>query len=138
MSRDDDEEELEIDLAAALGVLEAPSQQTLTLYIPDRDREGHEIGTQRRWVIEAAELLAEIGGGVTIQPPVEGGWYDEAARRVIWERPVLVYTHVRPRPFVASLPRLRGFLHRLGRETMQGAVALEFGDEFFRIQVFER
>jgi len=134
MGPDDD---IEIDLAVVMGAMEAPSQQTLTLYIPDRDRDGREIGTQRRWVIEAAELLAEIGGGVTIEPPVEGGWYDEAANRVVWERPVLVYTYVRPKPFVDSLPRLRGFLQRLGRETMQGEVAFEFGDEFYRIQVFE-
>jgi len=131
-------DDIEIDLVEALGAMEAPSQQTLILYIPDRDREGREIGTQQRWVIEAAELLAEIGGGVTIQPPVDGGWYDEEARRVVWERPVIVYTHVRPRPFVDALPRLRGFLHRLGRETMQGEVTLEFGDEFYRIRVFER
>ena len=137
MSLDEDEDDFETDLADALGATESPSQQTLTLYIPDRDREGREIGTQRRWVIEAAELLAKIGGGVTIQPPVEGGWYDAGANRVVWERPVIVYTHVRPKPFVNSLPRLRGFLHRLGRETMQGEVALEFGDEFYRIQVFE-
>jgi len=134
MNLDDD---IEIDLAKAMGAREAPSQQTLTLYIPDRDRDGREIGTQRRWVIEAAELLAVIGGGVTIQPPVEGGWYDEEANRIIWERPVLVYTHVRPKPFMDSLPRLRGFLHRLGLETMQGEVAFEFGDELYRIQVFE-
>jgi hypothetical protein len=132
-----EEDDIEIDLGRALGALEAPSLQTLALYIPDRDREGREIGTQQRWVLEASELLAEIGGGVTIQPPVEGGWYDEVGRQVIWERPVIVYTHVRPQPFVDSLPRLRGFLHRLGRETMQGEVALEFGDEFYRIQVFE-
>jgi hypothetical protein len=131
------DEDIEIDLAEVMGAMEAPSQQTLTLYIPDRDRDGREIGTQRRWVIEAAELLAEIGGGVTIEPPVEGGWYNEAANRVVWERPVLVYTYVRPKPFVDSLPRHRGFLHRLGRETMQGEVAFEFGDEFYRIQVFE-
>ena len=29
------------------------------------------------WVLEAAELLSEIGGGFTILPPVEGGWVNE-------------------------------------------------------------
>lgn len=132
-----DEQDIAIDLADALGAMEAPSQQTLALYIPDRDRDGREIGTQRRWVIEAAELLSEIGGGVTIQPAVEGGWYDEEAKCVVWERPVIVYTHVRPTPFVTLLPRLRRFLHRLGRDTMQGEIAFELGAEFFRIRVFE-
>ena len=60
-----------------------------------------------------------------------------AAKRVVWERPVIVYTHVEPESFISALPRLRGFLHRLGRETSQGEVGFEFGGEFFRIQVFE-
>lgn len=62
----------EFSIADILGADEDVSHQTLTLYIPDKDRNNHEIGTQRKWVLEAAELLTKIGGGVTIMPPTEG------------------------------------------------------------------
>ncbi len=126
-----------LDLGAALGASEATSTQILTLYIPNKDRDGQEIGTQRRWVLEAAHLLAEFGGGVTVMPPCEGGWWNEAARQIVWEAPVLVYTYVKPEPFVRGLPRLREFLHRLGRETQQGEVAVEFDGCFYRDTAFD-
>jgi hypothetical protein len=129
----DDEE---IDLGVVMGAVAEPAHQVLRLYIPDRNRHGAEIGNQRRYVLEGSELLAEIGGGVTIEPPVEGGWKNEAAGVMVWERPVVVYTFIRPDQFRAALERLRAFLHRLGRETDQGEVAFEFGDQFFRITEF--
>ena len=130
-------EELEHDLVDELGAEEGFSHQVLTLYIPDKDREGREIGTQRKWVLEAARLLTTIGGGVTIMPPVEGGWFDEENKRLVWERPVLVYTFIKSEKFLESLPRLREFLHRMGRETLQGEVAVEFDGEFYRISEFD-
>jgi hypothetical protein len=87
-------------------------------------------------VTEAADLLARIGGGVTILPPVEGGWVDDSGE-IVWERPVLVYTFIRPTEFRDLLPRLREFLHRLGRETRQGEVAFEFDGRFYRIRTFD-
>jgi len=127
----------ELDLADELGAEQGFSHQVLTLYIPNKDREGREIGTQRKWVLEAARLLAYIGGGVTIMPPVEGGWHDSGKDRLVWERPVLVYTYIKPDKFLESLPRLREFLHRMGRETRQGEVAVEFDGEFYRINEYD-
>lgn len=129
-------EDVEVDIAAALGANATNSVQRLTLYVPNKDREGNEIGTQRKWVLEAASILAELGGGFTILPPVEGGWVDPEGT-TIWEEPVLVYTYIIPERFLAALPRLREFLHRLGRETMQGEVAFEFDGLFYRIIEFD-
>jgi hypothetical protein len=126
-----------IDLGEALGASEATSTQVLTLYIPNKDRDGNEFGTQRRWVLEAAHLLAEFGGGVTVMPSCEGGWFNEDTAHVVWEAPVVVYTYVKPEPFVLGLPRLRAFLHRLGRETNQGEIAVEFDGNFYRITTFD-
>lgn len=125
-----------MELGDALGTGGGISIQCLTLYIPDRDREGAALPDQRRWVLEAAELLARIGGGVTIMPAVEGGWVSESGQ-IVWEHPVLVYTFIRPRPFADSLLQLREFLHRLGRETRQGEVAFEFDGRFYRINDFD-
>jgi len=132
------DEELPVDLAAALGAEIEHGIQILTLYIPDKDREGVEYGNQRRWVLDAAELLAEIGGGVTILPPVEGGWFDADNDRIVWERPVILYTYVKPDAFIDKLPALRAFVHRMGRETAQGEVVVEFDRQFFRIREFSQ
>jgi len=125
-----------MDLSETLGATAGISIQALTLYIPDRDREGGPLADQRRWVLEAAELLARIGGGVTIMPPVEGGWVNQSGK-IIWEHPVLIYTFIRPAEFLASLSKLRGFLHRLGRDARQGEVAFEFDGRLYRIRKFD-
>ncbi len=133
----DSDRDLEVDLADALGASNVASDQILTLYIPDKDREGEELGTQRKWVLDAADLLARIGGGVTIMPPAEGGWFDTDNDRVIWERPVVVYTYVKPDLFLERLSDLRVFLHRLGREANQGEIVVEFDGAFYRITKFD-
>src|SRR5262245_11943826 len=129
--------DISLDLAQALGAESSYSTKKLTLYLPDRDQDGAEFGTQRRYVLEAASLLARIGGGVTIMPPVEGGWVNSQTNSVMWERPVVVYTFIKPAAFVALLPELRRFLHRLGRETRQGEIAVEFDGMFYRIVQYD-
>lgn len=125
-----------LNLRKALGASEETSQQLLSLYIPDKDREGRGFGAQRKWILEAAGILTMIGGGVTIMPAVEGGWLN-AEGKTIWEHPVVVYCYVRPGPFLEELPRLRQFLHRLGRDTNQGEVVVEFDGRFYRITKFD-
>jgi hypothetical protein len=75
-----------------------------------------------------------MGGGATAMPPVEGVWLDEQGQ-FVWESPVIVYTYVKAEEFVANLPRLREFLHRLGRTSNQGEVA--FDGRFYRIRHFD-
>lgn len=133
----DSTDRFELDIAEAFGASDSSSNQVLTLYIPNKDRFGEEIGTQRKWVLEAAKLLAHIGGGVTVMPPTEGGWFDKEYGRVVWERPVLVYTYIKPEAFIEKLPLLRAFLHRLGRDTKQGEIAVEFDGVFYRITKFD-
>ena len=132
-----DKTEFEVDIADQLGAEEGVSHQVLTLYIPDKDRYGNEIGTQRKWILEAAQLLANMGGGVTIMPPTEGGWLDEENDVIIWERPVVVYTYIKPDRFMERLQQLREFLHRMGRETGQGEIAVEFDGQFYRITQYD-
>ena len=127
----------DLDLAGAFGADPGVSTQCLTLYIPNKDRHGREIGNQRKWVLEAIQLLSEINGGATAMPPVEGGWVDDD-KRIIWENPVVVYSFVQSEKFIESIPRIREFLHTLGRETDQGEIAFEFDREFFRIRKFDR
>ena len=70
-------------------------------------------------------------------PAVEGGWLRDDGR-IVWERPVTVYTYIDPDRFLERLPELRAFLHRLGRETNQGEVACLFAGAFYRIRDFDK
>jgi hypothetical protein len=126
-----------VDLAAALGSDAGVSTQCFAIYIPNKDRSGQEIGNQRLWVLEAIRLLSEVNGGATAMPPVEGGWMNDEMQ-IIWENPVVVYSFVRPDEFLQALPKLREFLHRMGRDTNQGEVAFEFDGRFYRIRKFDR
>ena len=125
-----------IDLGQALGADAGVSSQCFTVYVPNKDRYGKEFGNQRKWVLEAIRLLSELNGGASAMPPVEGGWMDDEDE-IIWENPVVVYSFIRIESFLANLPRVREFLHRMGRETEQGEVAFEFADRFYRIRTFD-
>jgi hypothetical protein len=127
----------EQNLSQMLGASDETSVQVLTLYIPNKDKNNNEIGNQRKWVLEAAKLLAKLGGGVTVMPPVEGGWINGDGE-IIWEFPVIVYSFIKPEPFIKAIPELREFLHRLGRETDQGEIAFEFDGLFYRITKFDK
>jgi hypothetical protein len=67
---------------------------------------------------------------------VEGSWRNDQGE-TIWENPVIVYSFIRPDEFLSNLPRLREFLHRMGRETNQGEIAFEFDGRYYRIWNFD-
>jgi hypothetical protein len=125
-----------LDLAKALGADPGFSVQCFTVYIPNKDKNDQEIGTQRRWVLDIIRLLSEINGGAT-SLPAEGAWINEEDA-IILESPVIVYSYIKdPAAFQKNLPRLRELLHRMGRETNQGEVAFEFDNGFYRIRDFD-
>ncbi|MBL8795094.1 MAG: hypothetical protein JNM56_14390 [Planctomycetia bacterium] len=136
MAEQNGQDRIDIDLAAALGADAGVSAQCFTVYIPNKDRNGHEIGNQRKWVLEAIQLLSNLNGGATAMPPVEGGWLADDGN-IVWENPVVVYSFLLGDRFLQNLPRVREFLHRLGRETNQGEIAFEFADRFYRIRTFD-
>ena len=92
--------------------------------------------TNEKWVLEAIALLARFNGGAMAMPPTEGVWGTEGGE-LIWEHPVVVYSFIRPDEFFGNLPVIREFLHRMGRETNQGEIAVEFEGLFFRIREFD-
>lgn len=124
------------DLAAALGANADVSAQSFTIYVPNKDRNGVETGDQRKWVLEALQLLTRLNGGATAMPPAEGVWGNERGEQV-WEHPIVVYSFIRPAEFYAALPAIREFVHRMGRETNQGEVVVEMDGLFFRITEFD-
>ena len=128
------------DLAEALGAAGDVLGQALTLYIPSRDGLTDEEFANQSWVREAADILAQIGKGYAIMPPATGGYLKQDGS-VVEELVTLVYAYIEPDSFEFALPRLREFLHRMGRETRQEMVVLELSgaDEaaFFRITEYD-
>src|SRR5438045_456627 len=110
MSDPKGDDELELDIATSFGAEADTSAQAFSIYVPNKDRDGREIGNQRQWVLEALGILARIGGGATAMPPVEGVWMN-AQGEFVWENPVIVYSYIKPEQFIAHWPELRAFLH---------------------------
>lgn len=133
---DGEGDEIEVDIAAFFGAEADTSLQAFSIYIPNKDCDGKEIGDQRRWVLEALQLLGSVGGGATAMPPVEGVWA-KAEGEFVWDNPVVVYSYIKSDQFMARLSELRSFLHKMGRETRQGEVAFEFDGRFYRIREFD-
>jgi len=61
-----------IKLAKLLGASEEPVVQVLTLYIPDRVRDGKRIRNVNKWITEAEQVLTAIGRGSTSMLPADG------------------------------------------------------------------
>jgi hypothetical protein len=132
-----DEDDVGLDIAGAFGAEPDVSSQSFAIYVPNKDRDGHEIGNQRQWVLEALGLLAGAGGGATAMPPVEGVWLNSEQGEFVWENPVIVYSYIKPDEFLERLPQLKAFLYRMGRETRQGEIVFEFDGRFYRIRKFD-
>jgi hypothetical protein len=139
---------VETSLVEIVGAEEEPSIQQLTLYIPDKDKNGDEIPNIHVWIKEARKLLTIIGGGATALPPADGSWIspeneiktvtDLRDEDVIWEKTTIIYTYIKADSFLNNVQSLRRFLHRFGRETNQGEVVFEFDGRFFRILDFDK
>jgi hypothetical protein len=125
---------VEIDIVEAFGGT-ADYGQRFAIYIPNKDRDGTPVD-QAGWIDAALRLLSEISGGATAMPPVTGAWRNPQTGALIVEEPVVVYSYVRPASFAERLEELAAFVRRMGRETNQGAIALEFDGEFFTVEDF--
>jgi hypothetical protein len=126
---------VDLDLGKELGAQEEYSTQRLTLYLPNKDKDGRDFASLEKWIEEARVLLSQIGRGATALPPADGTWLDEKDK-VLWEQTRIVYCFIIPENFLANVHGLRDFVHRFGRETNQGEVVVEFDSRFFRIKKF--
>jgi hypothetical protein len=111
------------DFAEALGASKGAST-LLVLFIPSRDRTDRPID-QERWVEESLETLGKLFGGATAFPKGKGVWRDDAQGGVLlFDEPVVIQCYTGEEAIERQAPKLREFLHRMGREAKQGAIGL--------------
>ena len=118
--------------AERLGASKAAST-LLVLFIPSQDREGEPID-QEFWVREALSVLGRLFGGATAFPQGKGVWRDDAqSGRLLFDEPVVIQCYTSEEAIEREAPALREFLHRMGRESRQGAVGLVVDRDYLEI-----
>ncbi len=109
----------------------------VTLFIPSVDREGAGIN-QEFWREEALRTLGHLFRGATAFPPGRGVWRDDArGGELVFDDTVLITSYADPAVMGDSLPRLRQFLHRLGREANQGEIGVVIGGFYYPIVAYD-
>jgi hypothetical protein len=124
----------EFDIVAAFGGI--ARGERFAIYVPNKDQAGNSMD-QKPWVDEFVRLLSEIGGGATAMPPVTGAWLNPETNRLVIEEPIIVYSYVYPDVLIERIGDLVELVRRMGRETNQGAVGLEYGGTFFTVEHFD-
>jgi hypothetical protein len=124
-----------------LGSEDEPNGTLFVLFIPSKDKEGNALPLgqdQQLWADAAGDLLTELFTGATIMPPAKGKWLNPETKKIITEEVVLVHSYARARDAAdeEKLVKLAQFLHRMGKETKQGEVAIVIGDVLHRIRKF--
>lgn len=131
------DEAMKFGIAGFFGAHEEPSKQVLTLYIPNKDRDGNPVKSIRKWIKEAQHLLAMIGGGSTTTPATDGIWLNPETGAFIEEKTVMIYTSINADRFMVHAKALKSFLHRFGKETDQGEVIFDFDGTVYKINKYK-
>jgi len=126
---------------ATLGSENEPNGALFVLFIPSNDKDGDPLPNgqdQQLWATAAGDMLTRIFGGATMMPPAKGKWLNEETNKIISEEVVLVHSYARGKDAAddKKIATLATFLHRMGKETKQGEVAVVIGDVFHRIRKF--
>lgn len=129
-----DEPGIEIDIAALFEAAPVHGER-FSVYVPNKDRNGMLV-PQEPWVEEALALLSKIGGGATAMPSVDGAWLNEETSELIREQPRVVDPYIIPDRFLEHRKELVGFVKRMGRETNQGVIAIEFDGVLYFVEKF--
>jgi len=120
------------DFAGVLGASKAAST-LLVLFIPSRDRHDRAID-QEHWVEEALRVLGTLFGGATAFPQGKGVWRNDArGGKLLIDQPVVIQCYTSGQRIERQAPKLREFLHRMGREARRGAIGLVIDRDYLEI-----
>ena len=109
------------------------------LFIPSKDKHGKDLKDAELWISAAGDKLTELFGGATEMPPAKGKWYNEETGKIIAESVVLIHSYATEARAndEKRIKVLAEFLHRMGRDTNQGEVAVVIDGVFHRIRKFK-
>jgi len=124
------------DIMRELGAT-STADHTLRVYVPSHDCYGAPLVDQASWVELVSRTLASLAGGVTVAPAVRGGWLNGETGQMVYESPVVVLAYLTHAQLRAALPEVRALLHRMGRETNQGAIGFELDGQFAMIETYD-
>lgn len=115
-----------------------PRDFVVTLFIPSQTRDGDSID-HAFWCDQALKVMAGLFGGATAIA-CEGAWRDdERGGAILMERNSTVQSYMAKSSWnETTAMALASFLHRMGRETSQGEIALVVNGQFFPIREFNK
>lgn len=123
---------------SALGATLPVGSEQITLFIPDKDRDGQAID-QAHWTDDALATLGRLFRGAIAFPPGKGVWRDDArGGTLLREVTVMVTSYVPISELKRNLGQLRAFLHRFGREANQGEVGIVISGSYHAITSFDQ
>lgn len=106
----------------------------LQLFIPSADRYGEQVLNQDEWVEKALAMLGRCFGGGTAFPKAKGVWRDdEREGELVYDEPVIMQCYTSLDEIEKHQNEFRDFLHEMGTEMRQGAVAYVIDQEFIEI-----
>ena len=117
--------------------LKKPSNRRLTLYLPDKDRNGNPVYRHEDWLNEACLLLVGICGGATKNPPSTGYWHNKASGKIITETTHTVASFVGEADLASNVSALLEFLARFATETNQDSIAIEYDGAMHFLSEFD-
>ncbi len=108
------------------------------LFVPSKDRAGHEID-QAYWVDEGLRVVGQLFRGGTAFPPGKGVWRDDVrGGQLLFETTVMILSFADPNGLTQfTLLELKKFLMRLGRETNQGEVGVVIDGIYYGFTQFK-
>ena len=108
------------------------------LFVPSKDRAGHEID-QAYWVDEGLRVVGQLFRGGTAFPPGKGVWRDDVrGGQLLFETTVMILSFADPNDLTQfTLLELKKFLMRLGRETNQGEVGVVIDGIYYGFTQFK-
>ena len=124
--------------AKALGSEIELGNVLFVVFIPSKDKNGKDLRDTELWTSAAGDKLTDLFGGHTEMPPAKGKWYNEESKKIVAESVVLIHSYASEAKANDEnrIKALAEFLHRMGRETNQGEVAVVIDGVFHRIRKF--
>lgn len=113
---------------------EKRSVTLLQLFIPSADRYGVAVPEQDEWVEKALTMLGTCFGGGTAFPKAKGVWRDdEREGELVYDEPVIMQCYTSLDAIEEHQETFGEFLHEMGVQMRQGAVAYVIDQEFIEI-----